>query len=76
LVRLGQIKAVRDSVAEALAGYAGLRVSATEVRAAGPRDQPAETRRPISLPAPLVHTLVGEERLHQIDIESHRAVRS
>ena len=76
VTRLGQIKAVRDSVAEALMGYAGLRVTATTVRATGLRDQPAEARHPLSLPTLLVGALVGEERLHQIDVESRREASS
>jgi hypothetical protein len=66
VVRLDDIKGVRDSVADALSGVTVLDVGAQDTRAAryGPRSQTPEYA--LSISTTVLSALVGEERLRQI----------
>ena len=70
--RLGEMKAVRDSIAAALTSNAGLDVTPGTTRMAGAAAHSPRTRPPLRLPTPVVAGLVGAERLHQIVIEKQR----
>jgi hypothetical protein len=71
--RLGGVKAVRDSVAKALASYGGFDKTPGTLRAAGAADRSASSPPSLRLPTPVVEGLVGgAERLHQIVVERER----
>lgn len=64
--RLGSAKAVRDSIADALAGYTTLDVGPTTTRAARYEKRSQVSVEALSVPTVVMAAVVGNERLQQL----------
>jgi hypothetical protein len=69
VLRLGAMKSVRDSVADALCEYGAIDVGPTNTRVARYEAKARDPVAALSIATPVIVALVGEERLSQISRE-------
>ncbi len=75
VARLGRIRAVRDSVADALDGYTSLDVGTAVTRASRYAAKASMPSKAFAIPTPVMVALVGEERLRQVAQEVSARMR-